>query len=305
MRGSTLLMFFGWPPRRYVISTGYSLLAKQAMNMNPNMSPELLSLLQFGCGILTAWIGEGFKTERIRQAVRAGGPLMALIGLANFFGAYLTAASMSQGSVAVTFIIKATEPLFAVGLSVIFLGSTYGWRTMLALLPLTLGLIMACWKSSAGTDNVPRSIAEGGTVARSLLASSEQVSGEQVSGEQGGWQTHMGQAFQLGAGIAAVVTASAGAMAGAGAASASRGGLSAISAFLSPGNVSAIVANVGMAGRNVLTKARLQLQQAESRVSAGSIPVEDGNGFAGDSHGKAGRDKTVELAEPGEGQGFG
>jgi len=69
--------------------------------------------------------------------------------------------------------------------------------------------------------------------------------------------------------------------------SASPGLLAQLGGILTPGNVSAVVANVGMAGRNVLTKVRLQIQKASAYVlplrgdRAAPAPLQPGSATGG------------------------
>lgn len=181
------VVFVAW----YVVSTAYSMFAKLAMELDRDASALLLSLLQFVAGVVSALAVSRGDWGEYRDLLRSGGPLLALIALAHFVGAYMTAVSMNFGPVAVTYIIKATEPLFAVALSLVMLGSRYSRTTLLTLVPLCVGLVLACYKSDASSSSA-----------------------------------------------------------------------SAASSLLSFGSAAALISNVGMGMRNVLTKLRMVLQSA-------------------------------------------
>lgn len=132
----------------YTTSIAYSMLAKLGMQVAPDASPLLLTFLQCLCGVVAAIVGSRGNIAGLRQLLVTGGPLMALIGLAHFVGSYLTAASMGLGSVAITYVIKATEPLFAVALSMVFMRAKYSTQTLLSLVPLSIGLVLAVYRPS-------------------------------------------------------------------------------------------------------------------------------------------------------------
>jgi drug/metabolite transporter (DMT)-like permease len=151
-----LLLFVAW----YVVSTSYSMLAKMAFTNSATDRPTALALTfwQCVCGVLGGLALERGRVDALRGVVAQGGPLLAVIALANFVGAYLTSTAMGAGSVAVAYIVKATEPLFVVALSWSLLSARFGPQTLGALVPLCAGLVMACWQPSPGGAGAAASI---------------------------------------------------------------------------------------------------------------------------------------------------
>lgn len=132
----------------YFLSSGYSLYAKAALNGDRLASDSVLTLWQFVWGVVGSVVMLRGDVGRILVEMQQGGALTLAIATAYAAGAALTSASMAMGSVAIAYVIKSTEPLMSVALSFVLLGQRFSLSTLLALLPLCLGLVLACYSPS-------------------------------------------------------------------------------------------------------------------------------------------------------------
>lgn len=152
----------------YIVSSGYSIYAKIALSAGASVTALELTVLQFVVGILGCWVDARFSVNAFVRELRAGGPALALVGLSYTVGAYTTTASMALGSVAIAYVVKSAEPLFAVALSTVLLGQRYSARTLVTLVPLTVGMLMASYKDEPSSG---KPVSDGGGLITWLAAS--------------------------------------------------------------------------------------------------------------------------------------
>lgn len=128
----------------YALSSGYSLYAKIGLKEDPKVSDTVLTLMQLVLGAAASALALRQDAWGIVE-LATGSPSVLLIAAAYTAGAALTSASMALGSVAIAYVIKSTEPLGSVALSRLLLGQRYSAWTLATMVPLCLGLVLACY----------------------------------------------------------------------------------------------------------------------------------------------------------------
>ncbi|KAA0152971.1 hypothetical protein FNF29_03494 [Cafeteria roenbergensis] len=134
----------------YALSSGYSLYAKIGLREDPEVSDAVLTLMQLVLGAAASGLALGQGAWGIVE-LASRSPSILLIAAAYTAGAALTSASMALGSVAIAYVIKSTEPLGSVALSRLLLGQRFSAWTLATMLPLCLGLVLACYSPAPAT----------------------------------------------------------------------------------------------------------------------------------------------------------
>jgi len=132
----------------YALSSGYSIYAKIGLREDRTVSDAVLTLLQMVFGVLSS-IAVLRGNVRAIWAELSASPTLLAVAAAYTAGAALTSASMALGSVAIAYVVKSTEPLGSVALSRLLLGQRFSIGTLAALVPLCLGLVLACYSPPA------------------------------------------------------------------------------------------------------------------------------------------------------------
>ncbi len=138
-------LFGGW----YVFNVYFNVYNKRVLNAFPY--PALCTLVHLGVGslcMLTIW------TLRLKKAPRPStGTLLQVLplGVLHLLGFLFTNASLGSVAVSFTHTIKALEPFFTAVFSAWLLGSIPSLISMLALVPIVSGVILASFTEASFT----------------------------------------------------------------------------------------------------------------------------------------------------------
>ncbi|GHP03743.1 hypothetical protein PPROV_000249800 [Pycnococcus provasolii] len=151
---ATMALFvIGW----YAANCAFNIVNKQALNLLG--LPYFISLLELGIGCL--WMLGAWATGAIKPPPKKAFSkefLIALLPVSLFHCVGHVAACLSFSKMAVSFghVIKSTEPVFSVLLSVVFLGKAFPLAVWLSLIPIVAGASVSAMKelsfSLAGTN---------------------------------------------------------------------------------------------------------------------------------------------------------
>jgi len=107
--------------------------------LNKTNNPFLLTLVTFSYGFLFYFI---IKLKSILKELKnlLVSKTYFFLALLNIGANFLTNISINETSVAFTYMIKASEPVFVLVLSYLVLGQKFSWRIVLTLIPICVGV---------------------------------------------------------------------------------------------------------------------------------------------------------------------
>jgi len=154
----------------YAFNIIFNILNKSTLNIFPK--PWLLSTIQLGAGVL--WM-MGMWVLRLQPVPRITPRLLRVLAPIALFHvvAHVSACvSFSKMAVSFTHVIKASEPVFTVLVSSIFMGKSFSGMTYLSLVPIVCGCSLAAMKeiSFAWGGLSGALISNLGTVLRSICS---------------------------------------------------------------------------------------------------------------------------------------
>lgn len=137
--------FVGW----YICTSVFSISAKQALAGSdkvqhaPVATPLSLGILCFAAGLLLTSANRPKLWCNLPSVLLTVDPPQMLMSLAHTVGTLLTLSALANGSLAVTYAVKACEPLTTAALTALVLGTAYTPWQLLALVPVAAGLAIA------------------------------------------------------------------------------------------------------------------------------------------------------------------
>ncbi|KAI9099820.1 triose-phosphate transporter family-domain-containing protein [Phlyctochytrium arcticum] len=158
MRSSLAIKIVLW----YACTIGATIAAKKFLSLSSD--PYTLSLLSFAFGAVASLF------QKKSSAPLPGQSTIYKLAVLHLATTLLTNISLGKASVAFTYMIKATEPVFAAVLSRIFLGESGHPLTYLALIPIIVGVAF-----TAGGERASSQVSLLSALASNLAASSRNV----------------------------------------------------------------------------------------------------------------------------------
>lgn len=153
---------------------------KKVLNVLP--APLTVASIQLGIGaiyVCTLWM---LNIRTVPKLSPSGIDLVKRVGFFHSAGQLLTVTALAAGTVSFAHIVKASEPFFSAGVSVIVFGRWMKTQVYLTMIPVVAGVAYACFQDTSFSF-AALSAALGSNVAFALRAVYSKKGMEEYSGE--------------------------------------------------------------------------------------------------------------------------